>query len=329
MKSNPKISVIIPTYNREQMIKEAIESVLSQTYKDFEIIVVDDGSTDNTKKVLGPYKDKIKYLRRENKGAAAARNTGIKHARGKYIGFLDSDDLWRPTKLEKQVEILDKYKDISVVYSNFIKIDENNRIINTSDIKKYFPSGYIFREILLRKATCFLVQTLLMRKKCFEEIGYFDTELKKGHDRDMIVRLARKYRFYGIKRNLFMFRIHNLTSRLSAWNTKIIEYYDFKFLDKLFKIQGSNLDRKIKKKLFSIYYFRAGLGYIRKEKDLFLARKRFLLAILNNPFKLRAYIYFFSTLVGIKGLNFIRFVKRVIFLPLFHFCRSNYTDHTR
>lgn len=105
-KNNPKVSVIIPTYNRAHLIGRAIKSVLNQTYKDFEIIIVDDGSTDKTEEVVKDFKDeRVRYIRREkNKGGSAARNTGIKAARGEYIAFQDSDDEWLPEKLEKQMK---------------------------------------------------------------------------------------------------------------------------------------------------------------------------------------------------------------------------------
>ena len=99
----PKVSVVIPTYNSSQFIVETLESVFAQTYKDYEIIVVDDGSTDNTKEVLQPYTSRIKYIYKENGGPASARNVGIKSAQGEYIAFLDSDDRWLPEKLEKHI----------------------------------------------------------------------------------------------------------------------------------------------------------------------------------------------------------------------------------
>src|SRR5690349_3602213 len=103
----PKVSVIIPTYNRAQFIARAVDSVLEQTYKDFEIIVIDDGSSDNTQEILKAYEGKIRYVYQQNKGISAARNRGIQEAKGEYIAFLDSDDVWKPEKLSVQVAILD------------------------------------------------------------------------------------------------------------------------------------------------------------------------------------------------------------------------------
>src|SRR3989344_8773435 len=121
------ISVIIPTYNRALMVKRAIESVLAQSYENFEIIVADDGSTDDTKEALSGYinSGKIKYIFQDNAGPGAARNAGIKHAKGELVAFLDSDDEWVPDKLEKQIKIFESRGKDAAVFSNIEYIDEN------------------------------------------------------------------------------------------------------------------------------------------------------------------------------------------------------------
>ncbi len=324
MPKNPSVSVIIPTYNRVQFITQAIDSVLSQTYQNFEIFVVDDGSTDNTKQALAPYKDKILYIYQENQGAAAARNTGINYAKGKYIAFLDSDDLWFPQKLEKQVEILDKNQDISVVYSNIIKIDENNKIIGRGSKGNRFLSGYIFHEVLLRKAACAFLQTMLVRKKCFEEVGYLDRELIVAEDRDMIVRLAKSYKMHGITEPLTKFRLHDLTPRLATIGMDATEYYHLRVLDKLFSDYGKNLNEKLKKQIVSNCYLKAGLGYLRRENNFVAARKRFLLSLSNNPFNLKAVKYFAVSLLGPKLLRVIIVIRKLVLAP-WYYLRRRYT----
>lgn len=306
------VSVVIPTYNRADLVREAIQSVLDQTYQNFEIIVVDDGSTDGTEQVLAPYKDKIIYIYQENQGGAAARNTGINRAKGKYIAFLDSDDLWFPQKLEKQVEILDKNQDISVVYSNIIKIDENNKIIGRGSKGNRFPSGYIFHEVLLRKTACAFLQTMLVRKKCFEQIGYLDEELKKSHDRDMIIRLAKSYKMHGIKEPLTKFRLHDLTPCLAKMGMEDREYYESRILDKIFSNYGKNLSDKLRKQIISNHHLRIGLGYLNREGNCVAARKRFLLSLSNNPFNLKAFKYFALSLLGLRLLKFFIVFKQLI-----------------
>ena len=135
---NPRVSVILPTYNRAQLIAQAIQSVLDQTYQDFELIIVDDGSKDETEEVVNSFDDeRIRYARHEeNKGANAARNTGIAMARGEYIAFQDSDDKWLPEKLERQMRIfLITSTDIGVVYTGCWRVEGTQ--------KTYFPSPNI------------------------------------------------------------------------------------------------------------------------------------------------------------------------------------------
>ena len=137
------VSVIIPTFNRSGFLLEAIESVLAQTYtSDIEIVVIDDGSTDDTKEKLEPYKDQIEYVHIENGGPARARNTGMKMARGKYISFLDSDDLYYPKKIEIQVAFLEDHEDVDLVCSEFTAIDDDGLVLDELHLKNYHPLAY-------------------------------------------------------------------------------------------------------------------------------------------------------------------------------------------
>lgn len=140
--NTPKVSVIVPTYNSAQYINESIDSALNQTYKDFEIIVVDDGSTDNTKEVLKTYGNKISYYFQKNSGVNKARFLGLNVAKGAYIALLDADDKWLPEKLNSQVEILDSCPDIDLVFSNFHDFYESG-----FDRRTFFDQNTIFRKI--------------------------------------------------------------------------------------------------------------------------------------------------------------------------------------
>lgn len=138
----PMVSVIIPTYNRSGFLIEAIESVLAQTYDDIEIVIVDDGSTDDTKEKLKPYQDKIEYVYIENGGPARARNVGMTMARGKYISFLDSDDLYYPYKIKTQVDFLEDHADVDLVCSELTAIDDNGEVLDEFHLKNYHKSAY-------------------------------------------------------------------------------------------------------------------------------------------------------------------------------------------
>ncbi len=136
------VSVIIPTYNRAGYLIEAIESVLAQTYRDIEIIVVDDGSNDNTREKLKPYEDRIEYIYVENGGPAYARNVGMRMARGKYIAFLDSDDRYYPYKTEIQVDFLERHDDVALVCSEFSAINDK-KMLDEFHLKKYHRSAFM------------------------------------------------------------------------------------------------------------------------------------------------------------------------------------------
>jgi len=189
MKS-PTVSVIIPTYNRAHLIGRAIQSVLNQTYKDFELIIVDDGSTDNTEDIIKEFqkKDKkINYIRHEkNKGGSAARNTGIKAARGEYIAFLDSDDEWLRNKLESEIEILNNKKDYVICSTGhtFIK-EENEKIIS----KKCSKKQIISQKFVLR-SECLTTNDFTVTKKATLKIGGFDEKLPARQDWDFWIRIT-------------------------------------------------------------------------------------------------------------------------------------------
>lgn len=191
----PTVSVIIPTYNRAHLVGRAVRSVLAQTYQDFEVIVVDDGSVDNTQEMMKGFNEKgIIYIKHpSNKGVSAARNTGIKHAKGKYVAFQDSDDEWLPDKLEKQIRVFENAKpDTGLIYTGMWRI-KNNR-------KKFIPGHAIkkregnIHDILLER--CFVgTPTTLIRKECFKRIGMFDENLRCADDWDMWIRISEHYAF--------------------------------------------------------------------------------------------------------------------------------------
>jgi glycosyltransferase involved in cell wall biosynthesis len=191
----PKVSVIIPTYNRARLLERAIRSVLNQTYQDFEIIVVDDVSTDSTKEVVESFNDeRIRYIQHEkNRGEAAARNTGIKSASGKYIASHDSDDEWLPEKLGRQVRILENSpREVGVIYTGFWRIKGNGKIyIPPSEVTK--REGDIHKELL--KGNFVGTPTTLIKRECFKTVGMFDERLFHLVDWEMWIRISKCYEF--------------------------------------------------------------------------------------------------------------------------------------
>ena len=184
MNNTSLVSVIIPTYNRAHLIRRSVQSVLNQTYKNLELIVVDDGSTDNTKEVIESIDDKrIVYIKQENQGASAARNTGIDLAKGKYIAFQDSDDIWHSNKLKKQIDVLNK-NNADVVFCKAF-------ILGTLRKKKV---PYFFKEGFLDKTQTALgisTQTVVGKKDIFVN-NKFDKEKRFLDDFELLSRLIKK-----------------------------------------------------------------------------------------------------------------------------------------
>ena len=211
-----KVSVIIPVYNGERYISEAIDSVLNQTYKDLEIIVVNDGSTDNTVEILKEYDDKIRCKSQGNKGQASAINEGIKMAKGKYIAYLDADDVCLPERFENQVKYLEEHPNVGLVYSDCYQIDENGKI---QRIIKSQPHDNF---VLLQKN--YVPRSAVMHKReCLDEVGLFDERITGSDDWDMWIRISEKFEMGYIGKPLVKHRVHggniSLTrpKRLDHW----------------------------------------------------------------------------------------------------------------
>jgi glycosyltransferase involved in cell wall biosynthesis len=195
-KDNPTVSVIIPTYNRSQLVGRAIQSVLNQTYQDFDLIVVDDASTDNTEEVVKNFNDeRIRYIRLEkNSGTSAVpRNTAIKVARCEYIAFQDSDDEWLPEKLEKQMTLFEiQPPEVGVVYTGFWKTSNRRKVyIPSSEITQ--KEGNIHRELLKRNFIG--TPTSIVKRECFKKVGGFDEELPQLMDWELWIRISKYYQF--------------------------------------------------------------------------------------------------------------------------------------
>ncbi len=187
----PRVSVIIPTYDRADLIVETLESVWMQTFHDYEIIVVDDGSTDGTAELFAALGKRTVYRRIEHGGQGAARNAGLEIAQGEYIAFLDSDDLWQPNFLEKATGALDRNPKVGFVYCDYATFDERG-IIGTAEMPpRYKLGGRLFGELLESDFIC--TGAILVRRACFDQVGGFDPCLVPVEDWDMWLRLARRY----------------------------------------------------------------------------------------------------------------------------------------
>ncbi|MFC7228000.1 glycosyltransferase family 2 protein [Salinirubellus salinus] len=193
----PEVSVVLPTYNRAETLPRAIDSVLSQTLDDIELIVVDDCSDDDTKHVVSQYDESVEYLRhQENRGAPAARNTGIKASQGNFVAFIDSDDEWKPGKLKSQLQVFknSKLTPLGAVYTGFKTINDGQEEIGTVPSKR----GDIFTQQLM-KDWVNPTSTVMVKSRCFEDVGLFDSELPARQDYDMWLRISRQFKFDYVK----------------------------------------------------------------------------------------------------------------------------------
>jgi glycosyltransferase involved in cell wall biosynthesis len=201
------ISVVVPNYNSCQFVENAIVSLVSQTYGDFEIIVVDDGSTDNSREVIMSFGSQVRYIWQENQGLASARNTGIRAARGELIGLLDADDQWRPHFLERMAALADLHPEASVYYCCAQGMDAAGR-----DLPEIFGGPIVQPSKLyhmLLRANFLIPSTLVLRRSHVQEAGLFDQNLRSCEDWDLWLRLLPESVFVGTSECLVRYRLHD------------------------------------------------------------------------------------------------------------------------
>ncbi|AFY99667.1 glycosyltransferase family 2 protein [Calothrix sp. PCC 6303] len=232
----PKVSVVIPAYNAMAYLPQTIDSVLNQTFTDFEILVIDNSSSDNIIEWVSQIKDsRITLITHENRGATNSRNIGILRAKGEYIAFLDADDLWEKTKLEKQVSCLEQNPSVGLVYTWTDLIDSTGKLLKLSI--KHQEEGYIWEKVVIQdvvgNGSCAMV-----RASCFQEVGLFDSNVGIADDFDMWIRIAAVYEFAVVKECLVLYRQHQNNS--SKNRQKIIETHA-QIIEKSFRDVSLNL----------------------------------------------------------------------------------------
>lgn len=201
------VSVIIPCYNGEQFLGEAIDSALRQTVREIEVIVVDDGSTSTgPRDLVAGYSDRIRYIRQDNKGISAARNTGIEAARGDLIAFLDDDDVWLPEKLEKQLEFLERVRfdgrDVGLVSTAFIYTDESLNEIGRFSLPY---AGLVFDQLMFTDLVG-LPSSVIVPHAVLEAVGGFNDDLRASEDYDLWLRIASRYEIFSLNEYLVKYR---------------------------------------------------------------------------------------------------------------------------
>jgi glycosyltransferase involved in cell wall biosynthesis len=234
----PLVSVIIPNYNYAKFVREAIDSALSQTYGNIEVIVVDDGSEDDSREILRSYSTKIKAVYQKNAGVSAARNNGVSVSAGKYVAFLDADDVWLPEKIEKQVNLFEKDADLGLVHVGVEDIDSKG---NSLEINLNGLTGWVSHEFLLFQQSVVLGggSGFMVSRRVFDEVKGFDLQFLTTADWDLFYRISCLYQIGFVPEVLLKYRVHgaNMHGNIPRMEREILLGYEKAFSDKDEKIQ--------------------------------------------------------------------------------------------
>jgi len=299
-----RVTVVIPSYNRTQFIAEAIQSVLEQTFRDFELIVVDDGSTDDTAAVVGDFTDpRLRYVYQTNQERSAARNHGLRLAQGEYVAFLDSDDVWLPTKLEHQVTLLDAGPAVGLVYTGAY-IFEGQRTF-TEQRPRW--RGRVLKALLIEdNVVCGSGATPLVRRACFDRVGGFDETpgIYGVEDWDMWLRLAAAgYEFDFVPQPLARCRVHGTNTQKDAEKMeRATRAFFAKVLAQPAYFASGEISRTRVQSLMELMVGRA--YYIARQMGF--ARRHFLRSLWLYPLQGRAVEYLLRSLLGTRMTEVVR-----------------------
>jgi glycosyltransferase involved in cell wall biosynthesis len=283
-KSRPKVSVLIPLYNRADYIEQTLASVLEQDYENIELIVVDDGSTDGSDRIVERYyrAGVLTLLRHEgnvNKGQSAALNLGLRHATGDYIAILDSDDMFAPGKISRQVEFLEQHPEVGLVYGNGEGVDsDGNHLYHISyddRIERNDPNDVLLDCYLL------LPQNSLVRSEVYKKAGFFDEALRSGQDHDMLIRMAEVTRFAHQPIDAFRYRRH--ADSISFRSTELRWRCALVILDKATKRYPYRASTLRKRR--AVINYRLAQALIKHKKRCLESGFRILYAGILDPFR--------------------------------------------
>jgi glycosyltransferase involved in cell wall biosynthesis len=277
------ISIITPTYNREIFLPATIDSVLGQTYKNFELIIIDDGAVDNTRALVKSYADKdprVKYLYQQNKGQSVARNYGLSIATGEFICFLDSDNYWPLDKLEKSLKAFEQYPEADVIYGDCIIIDEQGREVNRDNMHRY--SGNI--AALLLKDNFVSMNTTMTRRKCFDAMGGMSGKRRVADDYELWLKFSTRFYFQYIPEFLAYYRV--MENQISS-NKKLRFDTNEKIILDFIDTYPDALSDKEKKEGLCAFYCRKARHYAVVDKSE--AYQALRLAFKNDFFSLNVW----------------------------------------
>ena len=261
------VSIIMPAFNASKTIYNSINSVQSQIYQNWEMIIIDDGSTDNTKDIITPFLSdyRIKYLRQLNSGPSIARNNGINKAKGKYLAFLDSDDLWKPNKLDIQIKYLQKNPTYGLIHTNYSTFENDIKDCKPFKLSSWF-SNWDENERLLMFDTIGTL-TVLTETQLIKNLGGFKNDLYGTEDWDLWIRVSKEGKISKLNDDTAYYRIHP-DGISQSFDNHLVE------LNKVYNqhVFQSKIDNKIKYAANSVYSFRKAKNFFKKKNYLFFLR---------------------------------------------------------
>jgi glycosyltransferase involved in cell wall biosynthesis len=310
-----EVAIVMPAYNAAKYLPKSVESVLNQTYLDFELIIVDDGSSDETKKVLEPYRNRISYIYQSNGGISKARNTGIQSTACDYIALMDADDIWFPEKLERQMEFFKEYPELALVFCDLEFFDEHRTGYSTfwKDTGYYDEMMSEYRKIrnpfakLMRK-NFILSSAAVVKRECFSRAGLFDETVRcpGAEDKEMWLRIAVHYDMGCVPRSLVRRRMH-------PYSTRALESIFLSIIEVVNKMENLYPERIKREKINTRvikgqrYYF-LGRVYL-DDNNLSHAREAFV-SSLRHAFSVKALLFLILTLGGGRWINILRRYKK-------------------
>ena len=293
----PKVSVVIPVYNRANLVQEAIESVLAQTYNDLEIVVIDDGSTDDSLAVLQSFGGKIRTLSQANSGKGLARNAGIRSSAGVYIAFLDSDDVWESSKLEKQISILESSSS-NWAYTDAYKFKEHRKnVVGFVSEKSDQNKGNVAAALLIKD---FIVtSSVIVHRDVFSDVGVF-TDAPKAQDWDLWLRIAASYPIEYVDEPLVGYRLHPHMNTATHKPLDALNYH-LQVIDNAINF-APKVYKPVRNKAIANQYVKAGNSFA-AIGELDQARNMYFHSLRYHPLRFSALLRLFSTFLG---KNYIR-----------------------
>jgi glycosyltransferase involved in cell wall biosynthesis len=253
--SAAEVSVIIPAYNAERTIATTVRSVLDQTFKDLEVLVIDDGSTDGTAAVVERFGTPVSCIRTMNRGVAAARNLGIERAKGRRIAFLDADDVWMPRKLEQQLEAMEQRPDAGLCFTGFVRTDAELRPLETVRGSSYPDYG----EALLLYSTIANICTLLVTAETARALGGFDPAFSQCADWDFALRASQQTNFATVGEALLQYR---MSGESMSRDIQRLERETFAVLDKFYSMPDASKYRSLKRRAYSNHWMILAGSYL-------------------------------------------------------------------